>query len=64
MTSRSYFGKMNSTLGSVVPSAMFPTLSARIHKVNQFCVVYKVTKAILKFDWVALFKVLVVSSKK
>ena len=43
---------------------LFPTLSARIHKANQVCVVYKVTKAILKFDWVALFKVLVVSSKK
>ena len=24
MTSRSYFGKMNSTLGSIVPVAMFP----------------------------------------
>ena len=33
MTSRSYFGKMNSTLGSVVPLAMFtkePTGSSRI----------------------------------
>ena len=27
MTSRSYFGKMNSTLGSVVPLAMFLPLS-------------------------------------
>ena len=27
MASRSYFGKMNSTLGSVVPLAMFSSLS-------------------------------------
>ena len=29
MTSRSYFGKMNSTLGSVVPLAMFYILSGK-----------------------------------
>ena len=28
MTSRSYFGKMNSTLGSVVPLAMFQIIFA------------------------------------
>ena len=28
MTSRSYFGKMNSTLGSVVPLAMFELLTS------------------------------------
>ena len=31
MTSRSYFGKMNSTLGSVVPLAMFATIGGK-HK--------------------------------
>ena len=31
MTSRSYFGKMNSTLGSVVPLAMFvPSFEAQL----------------------------------
>ena len=39
-------------------------LNARIHCIQQSCVIHKVTTAILKFDWVALFKVLVVSSKK
>ena len=29
MTSRSYFGKMNSTLGSVVPLAMFIFMCAK-----------------------------------
>ena len=29
MTSRSYFGKMNSTLGSVVPLAMFVSIASR-----------------------------------
>ena len=30
MTSRNYFGKMNSTLGSVVPLAMFLTSSVGV----------------------------------
>ena len=31
MTSRSYFGKMNSTLGSVVPLAMFKYIRPSLH---------------------------------
>ena len=38
MTSRSYFGKMNSTLGSVVPLAMFILLIANIEKRITMCV--------------------------
>ena len=34
MTSRSYFGEMNSTLGSVVPLAMF--LYKNIYKITNF----------------------------
>ena len=30
MTSRSYFGKMNSTLGSVVPLAMFIFIKSKV----------------------------------
>ena len=46
MTSRSYFGKMNSTLGSVVPLAMFsviisgPKVSKFILKRHQNCCFY------------------------
>ena len=35
MTSRSYFGKMNSTLGSVVPLAMFDMNPGTEHVVDQ-----------------------------
>ena len=35
MTSRSYFGKMNSTLGSVVPLAMFDMNAGAEHVVDQ-----------------------------
>ena len=50
MTSRSYFGKMNSTLGSVVPLAMFLLIAIILALILAlFLPSYNVSGTILKY---------------
>ena len=49
MTSRGYFGKMNSTLGSVVPLAMFTIVWSSLPKSMTY-LAYMVTKAFCKYS--------------